>query len=91
MEPWFRTVVISGEVGLRKPDSAIFALALRRLGEREGVWHVGDNLATDVAGAKAAGLTGVWLNRTGALREKGDPEPDVEIRSLSRADPPAGR
>ena len=88
MEPWFRTVVISGEVGLAKPDTAIFALALSGLGvEREGVWHVGDNLATDVAGAQAAGLTGVWINRTGALHAEGDREPDVEIRSLSELIP----
>ena len=56
-------------------------------GDAEGVWHVGDNLATDVAGAQAAGLTGVWINRTGALHAEGDPEPDVEIRSLSELIP----
>ena len=43
----------------------------------------GDNLAADVAGANAAGLTSVWLNRYGAVRDKGDPEPAVEISSLS--------
>jgi len=35
------------------------------------------------AGAKAAGLTAIWLNREGRARKKGDPEPDLEIRSLS--------
>ena len=85
---WFDTVVISGELGIAKPDPRIFAHALRGLAvNAEGVWHVGDNLATDVAGAQAAGLTGVWINRTGALHAEGDPEPDVEIRSLSELIP----
>ena len=26
-------------------------------------WHVGDCIDTDVAGANAAGITSVWLNR----------------------------
>lgn len=88
IEPWFRTVVISGEVGVAKPETAIFEAALRGLGvEEQGAWHVGDNLGTDVAGANAAGLTSVWLNRRGALRAASHPEPDVEIRSLSELIP----
>jgi len=84
MEDWFEVVVISGEVGIAKPDPSAFALALDKLPvQRENVWHVGDSLATDVAGAKASGLTAVWLNRTGLVRGQGDPEPDLEIRSLS--------
>lgn len=84
IEHWFDAVVISGEVGTAKPDASAFGLALNKLAvERENVWHVGDSLAADVAGAKAAGLTAVWLNRSGLSRGEGDPEPDVEIRSLS--------
>lgn len=83
MEHRFEAVVISGEVGIAKPDASAFRVALERLAvEPEGVWHVGDNLATDVLGAKAAGLTAVWLNRAGLPRTEADPEPDVEIRSL---------
>ena len=84
IEHWFDVVVISGEVGIAKPDASAFGFALTQLAvEGENVWHVGDSLTTDVAGAKAAGLTAVWLNRSGLLRREGDPEPDVEIRSLS--------
>ena len=84
MEDWFDVVVISGEVGLAKPDASIFRLALNKLPvEPENVWHVGDSLAADVAGAKAAGLTAVWLNRRGLVRGQSDPEPDLEIRTLS--------
>ena len=84
IEHWFDAVVISGEVGIAKPDASVFGLALDKLAvERENVWHVGDSLTTDVAGANAAGLSAVWLNRSGLSRGEGDPEPDVEIRSLS--------
>jgi HAD superfamily hydrolase (TIGR01549 family) len=84
MKDWFDVVVISGEVGIAKPDASIFRLALNKLlVEPEDVWHVGDSLAADVAGAKAAGLTAVWLNRRGLIRGQGDPEPDLEISSLS--------
>lgn len=84
----FDTVAISGEVGVSKPDPHIFEHVLRGLGvASDGVWHVGDNLATDVAGARAAGLTAVWINRTGAGRREADPEPDLEIASLSELKP----
>jgi putative hydrolase of the HAD superfamily len=84
LERWFDVVLISGEVGIAKPNASIFRLALRKLAaERERVWHVGDDLKADVAGARAAGITAVWLNRRGLVRKHGEPEPDLEIRSLS--------
>ena len=84
IEPWFDAIVISGEVRVAKPDAAVFRLALDVLGvERDDAWHVGDSLRADVAGAKAAGLTAVWLNRRGHERQASDPEPDHEIRSLA--------
>jgi len=80
----FDAVVISGEHGIAKPDPAIFAIAIDRLGARsDRVWHVGDNLATDVAGARASGIRAVWLNRAAARRKPADPEPDIEIVSLT--------
>ena len=88
IEHWFEAVVISGEIGVGKPDPGIFELALDRLSAgRDGVWHVGDSLAADVAGAQAAGLTAVWLNRDGIARKPRDPEPDLEISSLSELAP----
>jgi len=83
IEDWFDAVVISGEVGLAKPDAGIFGVALDELAvDSRDVWHVGDSLTADVAGAKAADLTAGWLNRTGSSRGDGDPKPDIEIRSL---------
>jgi putative hydrolase of the HAD superfamily len=55
----FDAVVISGEVGLRKPDPAIYALAAERLGlPPEEIVFV-DDLAANVRGAVAAGMVGV--------------------------------
>ena len=47
------------------------------------VWHVGDNPHTDVAGAKAAGLTAVWLNRKRLPLPATSLHPDHEIHSLT--------
>jgi putative hydrolase of the HAD superfamily len=60
----FDAVVISGEVGVAKPDPAIFAHACAAVGVApEHALHVGDRLELDAIAAVAAGLTGVWLDR----------------------------
>lgn len=83
IEHEFRAVVISGEVGIAKPDPAIFGLVVDKLRiQPDQAWHIGDNLRVDVAGAQEAGLIAVWMNRQEARREQGDPEPDYEVRSL---------
>lgn len=60
----FETVVDSHLVGVEKPDPAIFRIALERMGiEPEKALFLGDVPAVDVAGARAAGLTAVLLDR----------------------------
>jgi putative hydrolase of the HAD superfamily len=84
IEHLFDVVIVSAEVGIAKPDAAIFALAMQHLGvQPDCVWHVGDNLSTDVAGARAAGIGSVWLNRHGRPLPEGEIAPDLEIRSLA--------
>jgi putative hydrolase of the HAD superfamily len=62
----FRVVVASGEEGVAKPETEIFALACRRLGvEQRQTAHVGDRLDLDAEAAAAAGLRGTWLDRLG--------------------------
>jgi len=79
----FDPVVISAEVGVAKPDPAIFRLTARELGaDPSDLWHVGDNLLLDVGGAEAAGVTSVWLNRDRRSRDRSDPTPDLEVQSL---------
>jgi putative hydrolase of the HAD superfamily len=65
-------VVISAELGVAKPDPAIFHAALERLGaDAGGAVHVGDSLEADVAGARAAGLEAVLVVRNGAVAPEG--------------------
>ncbi len=55
----FDAVVISGEVGLRKPDPAIYALAARRLGVVPHDCVFVDDLDSNIAAAEAAGMVGI--------------------------------
>jgi len=55
----FDTVVISGEVGIRKPDPAIFSLAVDRIGLPAATCVFVDDLDTNILAAEAAGMTGV--------------------------------
>jgi len=64
LRPLVDGVVVSGEVGVAKPDPAIFALGLELAGAAAGdAIHVGDDLAGDVAGAQSAGITPVYVRR----------------------------
>lgn len=63
-------VVVSAEVGARKPSPAIFEAALSRLGvEPAAALFVGDSPETDVAGARAAGIRPLLLDRNGLLAD----------------------
>lgn len=60
----FETVVDSHHVGVEKPDPKIFEIAMERMGVRpETAVYVGDVPAVDVAGARAAGLTPLLIDR----------------------------
>jgi putative hydrolase of the HAD superfamily len=78
----FEAVVVSGELRSAKPDPAVYAHALGALGAEPGdAVMVGDSLRNDVDGPVAAGLRGIWLNRTGEPRPA-DREDIVEIADL---------
>jgi putative hydrolase of the HAD superfamily len=78
----FECVVVSSEIGVGKPDPAVFAHALRMLDTApEEAVMVGDSLPKDVDGALAAGLRAVWVNRDARPRPQGRPDL-VEIDSL---------
>jgi len=63
----FAAVTIAGEVGVAKPDPAIFREACRRIGRTPGECAcVGDRWATDARTSALAGLRGVWIDRSGA-------------------------
>jgi HAD superfamily hydrolase (TIGR01549 family) len=64
LTPLLDGVIVSAVVGAAKPSPVIFAAALERAGARaEDCVHVGDSLEQDVAGARAAGIEPVLLDR----------------------------
>ena len=64
MSPYLDFCLTSAEVGVEKPDPAIFVAALERAGVKpaEAV-HVGDQPRSDLVGASGAGLHAVLLDR----------------------------
>lgn len=76
--------LVSGELGVSKPDPRIFAEALRRGGtEPDAAVHVGDSAEYDVTGARAAGIRSIWLNRVGVAWTFGPP-PDRTVGNLGQ-------
>ena len=62
----FETVVCAVELGVSKPAPEAFHAACEALAlPPEEVAYVGDQPDIDAQGAMAAGLTGIWLDRTG--------------------------
>jgi epoxide hydrolase-like predicted phosphatase len=59
----FDVTVISGEVGMRKPDPEIYELCARQLGLPPSACVFVDDLAPNVRGAAAVGMVGI-LHRT---------------------------
>jgi FMN phosphatase YigB (HAD superfamily) len=86
----FSARAISEEVGVDKPESAMFTRALDdlRLGS-EDYWRVvmvGNNLERDIAGARRLGLGTIWVNwapRRRKLAEHPDERPDYTIAGPS--------
>jgi len=77
---------ISAELGVEKPDPAIFAHALREAGvAADRVVMVGDRLDRDIAPAKALGMRTLWLLRNEAPDEPTPDQssvPDATARTL---------
>jgi HAD superfamily hydrolase (TIGR01549 family) len=77
-------VLISEEFGASKPDPSIFVEALR-LGNAkpdEAVF-IGDSPEHDIAGAQAAAIRSIWMNRTGREWPAELAPPDFEARDLT--------
>ncbi|GLW58088.1 HAD family hydrolase [Kitasatospora phosalacinea] len=78
-------VVVSGEIGSRKPDRLPFAAAAAAVGRdlADGGWMIGDNAELDVAGGRAAGLRTVWISH--GRPWPGGPAPDFVAQSAIEA------
>nr|BAL58860.1 HAD-superfamily hydrolase, subfamily IA [Candidatus Acetothermum autotrophicum] len=83
LEREFNPIVISGEVGVAKPNGEIFrrALELAEVLPSEAL-YVGDSPTYDIAGAKGAGIMIAWVNRNGQMAENLEVKPDYVISDL---------
>lgn len=85
------TILSVDSAGIYKPSPRVYQLAvdyLKLLPVRIG--FVSSN-AWDAAGAKAFGLTAIWINRTGVPFERHGPRPDAVLRSLAELPALLGR
>jgi len=92
LQPFFEVVLISGDLGYRKPHLSVFEALIDQLGmEKEEIAFVGDDPEADVAGALGAGLQPVWTtyvrdnNITPApgVVGKGETDPDPTVPRIS--------
>jgi len=85
---YFKTIIISGEIGYRKPHPNVFhALAGEISQEKGNILFVGDDPETDIKGALHSGLRPVWMAyarerklpfTSGVFSENtGDPDPEI--------------
>lgn len=85
LERYFDAIVISGEVGVGKPDPEVFSHLLERLDARpQETTMVGDSLPCDIIGAHRSGIRAVWVNRLGrACTQQHGPMIHARITDLS--------
>lgn len=76
LQPYFDFMLISGVFGYWKPDRQIFleALSLGRATGSDSIM-IGDSPEHDMAGAEAAGLSTIWMDRAGRAWPREIPSP----------------
>lgn len=65
LEKYITRTVVSEEIGINKPNPAIFDYAIAETGATSPYLMVGDNAITDVYGAMKAGWHAIWFNPSG--------------------------
>ena len=80
LEPYFETLTVSEEVGVKKPNPEIFLYALRKANASPAEsLMIGDEMAVDIDGARAAGIDTILFNPKGETIEG---ERTFEVKSL---------
>jgi len=81
---FFDAFICSGEVPWRKPNPEFMLAAAEALGvAADECVVVGDMLEVDIAGAAAAGMRSIWINREATSAVADGPQPDWVARSLN--------
>lgn len=78
LDPFFEVLLISGELGYRKPHASVFEQLVKDIGVgRLSLLYVGDNIEADINGALLAGIRPIWF--TWALDHKVPMLPGVPV------------
>ena len=86
LDQYFEKIVISEEVGFKKPDHRIFKFALSEMGcSAEDVFFIGDHPVNDYKGSSVLGFTGIWFEGAHTWPE-GQDRP-LSIRNLGELCP----
>jgi putative hydrolase of the HAD superfamily len=60
--PFFERVLISGELGYRKPHPSVFGKLIDSLQvKKDRILYIGDDPESDITGARRAGIQPVWI------------------------------
>ncbi len=79
----FDVIVFSSDHGTIKPSPYLFMKALEAVAvDRSQIVLVGDSLTRDIAGAKAVGLSAVWIDTGTGTVDESVPSPDLVIQDL---------
>ncbi len=83
--PLFDAIFVEGELGFGKPDPRVFERALRALdAEPHEALMTGNDLRSDVYGAKRAGVRAVWIDHARAGVPAGAPaQPDRVVHAIT--------
>ncbi|UCE14816.1 MAG: HAD family hydrolase [Candidatus Heimdallarchaeota archaeon] len=71
IDSFFTSIIISGEVSIRKPNPSLFKMSAKELNlALDEILYVGDLLENDALGALNAGMHGVLINRSGSIHDE---------------------
>jgi len=82
---YFDAIVVSGEVGVRKPDPRLFLEAARKINVSPAACVMIGDTYKDVEGAKTAGMKAVLLARSVKGASQSSLKPDATAYSLTEA------
>jgi putative hydrolase of the HAD superfamily len=84
IESHFKPIIISSDLGFRKPDKRIFKAALAELKlEPEEVIFVGNDMYRDIYGAGQVGMKTVFFSSNQGKKEMEDVDPDYIIYNFT--------
>ena len=71
LKPYFVDIVVSGEVGVAKPEAGIFDISFERMGNpnKQDVLIIGDSLSADIQGGLNYAIDTCWYNPQNATTD----------------------